>query len=223
MTDDPDTPKELQPTFIRLKHALDGMLNGVDEKTEIVFFYSGHGVRQNDEDWRVPEEGDPQDVAGSCVSYTRWRNKLDTLRPHRALLVVDACRNLHDAKGEGSSSCSGNRRRRWPNNVLQQFAARHGHATLRCPDEVVDCDDINLGHSAKPGIVGEEHAPPVIDCENAGSGSHGNSRESSLSARFLDTHSWASSPHAGCWTMPRNSLKDRRAEGWTGPAAEGSR
>lgn len=103
MTDGAADPA-LRPTYTNLRHQLRLLLAGVvPDKTELVLFFSGHGTRTHDavgdQDWLVPEDGDPQDVAHTCVSYSEFRSQIDTKRPARALLVMDACRDLYAGKG----------------------------------------------------------------------------------------------------------------------------
>ena len=112
MTDDADTPASLRPTYIHLKRAFEALLDGVDADSEVVVFFSGHGVRmasatQGDADWLVPLDGDPSDVASTCINYNVFRQRLDTKQPRRALLVTDACRNLLPGKGAGPSGFGG--------------------------------------------------------------------------------------------------------------------
>ena len=109
MTDDPNTPKSLLPNGTNIRHQLRLLLDGVlPDKTELVLFYSGHGTRTHDAasgdaDWLVPEDGDPGDIAHSCVNYSEFKSQLDTARPARALLVMDACRDLYAGKGVAGS------------------------------------------------------------------------------------------------------------------------
>ena len=104
MTDDPATPLSLRPTCANLRRAVHGLLKGiVPGKSEVVLFYSGHGVRYGDSDWLVPEDGDPSDISRSCVNYSVIVQALNTERPKRAFLVTDACRSLLSGKGVGGS------------------------------------------------------------------------------------------------------------------------
>src|SRR5205823_3633046 len=59
---------------------------------------SGHGARHNDQDWLVPSDGDPDNVPETAISYDRLKRQLETKRPHRVLLVMDACRNVRGGK-----------------------------------------------------------------------------------------------------------------------------
>ncbi|MGO8673033.1 MAG: SUMF1/EgtB/PvdO family nonheme iron enzyme [Capsulimonadaceae bacterium] len=100
MTDDPETDPSLRPTQRNITKALNTMYSGIiRDKSEVVFFFSGHGTRARDAagadtDWIVPEDGDPADVPGTCINYDAIRQRLATLLPRRALLFTDACRNL---------------------------------------------------------------------------------------------------------------------------------
>ena len=103
LTDEPGTPEEQRPSFAYLKHAVNLFLERVDRNSEVVFFYSGHGVRTGDEDYLVPLDADLDDIVGTCVSYDKLKRQLETKTPRRALLITDACRNLSPAKGDTGS------------------------------------------------------------------------------------------------------------------------
>ncbi len=100
MTDDPSTDPSLRPTQRHITKALNTMYSGIiGGKSEVVFFFSGHGTRASDAagadtDWIVPEDGDPSDVPGTCINYDAIRQRLATLLPRRVLLFTDACRSL---------------------------------------------------------------------------------------------------------------------------------
>jgi len=51
LTDEPGTPEEQRPSFTYLKHAVSTFLQRVDRNSDVVFYYSGHGVRHGDEDY----------------------------------------------------------------------------------------------------------------------------------------------------------------------------
>jgi formylglycine-generating enzyme required for sulfatase activity len=109
MTDEAGTDKAMKPTQRNIKKALENLYTGIiPDKSEVVFFYSGHGTRArdvggNDADWLVPEDGEPRDVPGTCISFSGIRERIATLRPKRVLLITDACRDLLGNKGVGSS------------------------------------------------------------------------------------------------------------------------
>ncbi len=105
LTDDPSQPRSARPTRRNIMRALATMYTGIiPAKSEVVFFYSGHGTRAPDStgvdtDWLVPEDGDPTQVPETCVNFDSIRRTLDTKGPKRVLLVTDACRDLLNGKG----------------------------------------------------------------------------------------------------------------------------
>ena len=103
LTDAPDTPESRRPTYIHLRNALKTLLAGINDRSEVVIYFSGHGTRAGDHDWLVPLDGLPSDVAGTCIDYDEFKSQLATCLPARALLIVDACRNLSGGKDAGSS------------------------------------------------------------------------------------------------------------------------
>ncbi|MCW3097158.1 MAG: exported protein of unknown function [Chthonomonadaceae bacterium] len=103
LTDAPGTPDSRRPTYIHLLNALETLLAGINEKTEVIVYFSGHGIRVNDHDWLVPLDGLPSKVASTCINYDDFKSQLNTRVPARALLIVDACRNLSGGKDAGSS------------------------------------------------------------------------------------------------------------------------
>ncbi len=103
LTDAPGTPESRHPTYIHLRNAFKTLLAGVNEKSEVVVYFSGHGTRAEDHDWLVPMDGVPSDVEATCINYDEFKGRLSTASPARALLVVDACRNLSGGKDAGSS------------------------------------------------------------------------------------------------------------------------
>ena len=109
MTDDPASEPRLRPTEAHIFKALKVMFGGIlKNKSEVVYYFSGHGTRAkdpagNDADFLVPEDADPNDIADTCVSYDHVKAKLDTLQPRRLLLITDACRDLLGNKSVASS------------------------------------------------------------------------------------------------------------------------
>ena len=103
MTDAPGAPEKLRPTYLRILNAIDTLLAGINSKSEVVVYFSGHGIRTQDQDWLMPLDGLPNNVTKSCISYDEFKSRLTTKLPARALLIIDACRNLQDGKDAGSS------------------------------------------------------------------------------------------------------------------------
>jgi uncharacterized caspase-like protein len=103
MTDAPDTPEKRRPTYTHLIAAFDTLLNGIDDKSEVVIVFTGHGTRFGDHDWLMPLDGLASNVKATCIDYDEFKSRLNTQGPGRALLIVDACRNLQGGKDAGSS------------------------------------------------------------------------------------------------------------------------
>ncbi len=103
LTDAPGTAAKDQPTYIHLRNAFNTLLASVNEKSEVIVYFSGHGTRAENHDWLVPMDGLPSDVNATCINYDEFRGELSTKTPARALLIVDACRNLSGGKDAGSS------------------------------------------------------------------------------------------------------------------------
>jgi uncharacterized caspase-like protein len=105
MTDAPDTPDKLRPTYMHLKSAISTFLTDINEKSEVVIYFSGYETRADNHDWLVPLDGLPAEVETTCINYDDFRSRLDAKFPARALLIVDACRNLaRDRPFEGGVS-----------------------------------------------------------------------------------------------------------------------
>lgn len=103
LTDEPGTPESRRPTYIRLRNALKTLLASINEKSEVIVYFSGHGIRAENHDWLVPLDYVPDDLTSTCINYDDFKNQLNTKLPARALLIVDACRNLTGGKGAGSN------------------------------------------------------------------------------------------------------------------------
>jgi sulfatase modifying factor 1 len=106
MTDESGTPERLRPTHSHLVAQRDALLNGINEQSEVVVFFSGHGTRFGDHDFLMPSDGAPGSIKETCLDYDEFKARLKTRNPARALLIVDACRELSgkgDESGVGGS------------------------------------------------------------------------------------------------------------------------
>ena len=108
MTDGATNP-ELRPTAVNLQVQIDNLLKGIDRNSEVVIYFSGHGVRYKNEDWLVPLDGRPRNIDVSCVSADKLLASLQAKPPRRAVVVFDACRNLAVGKSLESSGFGENR------------------------------------------------------------------------------------------------------------------
>lgn len=102
MTDDAPS-RTMTPTFTNVGDQVDAFLKSTNKDSEVVVFFSGHGIREKDQDYLVPLDGNPEKIARTCISATDLRNQLEGKKPRRALLFLDACRDLADTKGRSVS------------------------------------------------------------------------------------------------------------------------
>lgn len=93
LTDDAPTPRR-KPERSNIARALRNLVAGVDENSEVVIFFSGHGLREGNTDYLAPLDADPDDVAATCINFNALRDELEGKNPRRCLLITDACRNL---------------------------------------------------------------------------------------------------------------------------------
>src|SRR5262249_36842354 len=93
MTDDAADPDD-RPTYTSMRARIRELEREVSDDSVVVVFFSGHGVHDQEQDWLVPSDGDPDDVDGTCISATHLANQLQVKQPRRALLFFDACRSI---------------------------------------------------------------------------------------------------------------------------------
>lgn len=65
------------------------------------FFFSGHGIRHNEQDYLMPLDGDPEDVANTGISTNTITNYLRSCGADNAVMILDACRSGGKKSGEG--------------------------------------------------------------------------------------------------------------------------
>lgn len=99
LTDDnPDA--KYHPTQKNINIWIDNLTTKmIQSDTHVVVFFSGHGVRLATEDWMAPVDArieKADDIPRECVSATKLQGRLEELRPQRALLFFDMCRNPVD-------------------------------------------------------------------------------------------------------------------------------
>lgn len=97
MTDE-QIGSRLEPTWANIDTEIERLLQDARPNSEIVFYFSGHGVRMDNQDWLVPRDGVPDNLDNlrnlqrRCHSITTLRDRLEEKRVRRAILFVDACR-----------------------------------------------------------------------------------------------------------------------------------
>jgi uncharacterized caspase-like protein len=65
------------------------------------FFFSGHGIPHNGQDYLMPLDGDPEDVENTGISTNAIANYLRSCGADNAVMILDACRSGGKKSGEG--------------------------------------------------------------------------------------------------------------------------
>ena len=65
------------------------------------FFFSGHGIAHNGQDYLMPIDGDPEDVENTGISTNTIANHLRSCGADNTVMLLDACRNGGKKSGEG--------------------------------------------------------------------------------------------------------------------------
>lgn len=96
--------KEMKRAIDKFGHALKGYDAGL-------FFYSGHGIQVNGENYLMPVDANPaseNDVEYDCVNAGRILGKMEDAGKKTNIIILDACRNnpfergwTRSAKGKG--------------------------------------------------------------------------------------------------------------------------
>ncbi len=65
------------------------------------FFFSGHGIPHNGQDYLMPLDGDPEDIENTGISTNTITNYLRSCGADNAVMILDACRSGGKKAGEG--------------------------------------------------------------------------------------------------------------------------
>ena len=65
------------------------------------FFFSGHGIPHNGQDYLMPLDGDPEDIENTGISTNTITNYLRNCGADNAVMILDACRSGGKKAGEG--------------------------------------------------------------------------------------------------------------------------
>ena len=77
--------------------------------TVALFYYAGHGIQANDDNWLVPVDANPQtqaDIDVSCVGLNYLMRNLESVNSGTNIVILDACRS-NPFKYSGRSSTGG--------------------------------------------------------------------------------------------------------------------
>src|SRR5207248_1133103 len=108
LTDDPQQEKawpvasnpgrapDHRPTHRTVKSAVEELIRSTTPESEVVVYFSGHGLRTDNNDSFVAADADLRAVRKSCITEDEVKKPLEGLRLARALLIFDTCRNSVD-------------------------------------------------------------------------------------------------------------------------------
>jgi uncharacterized caspase-like protein len=65
------------------------------------FFFSGHGIPHNGQDYLMPQDGDPENIENTGISTNTITNYLRGCGADNAVMILDACRSGGKKSGEG--------------------------------------------------------------------------------------------------------------------------
>jgi uncharacterized caspase-like protein len=65
------------------------------------FFFSGHGIRHQEQDYLMPLDGDPEDVTSTGIATATITNYLRSCGADNVVMLLDACRSGGKKSGEG--------------------------------------------------------------------------------------------------------------------------
>lgn len=98
------------------------------------FFFSGYGVSFGDEDYLIPIDGKPEDLANTCISVRQLYQKLNEIGVN-ALVFLDANRAQNATSGGGIG------------RVTAKLAEKYQIPTfLSCQSQEFSHEDTQLGH-----------------------------------------------------------------------------
>lgn len=67
------------------------------------FFFSGHGIPHNGQDYLMPLDGDPEDIENTGISTNTITNYLRSCGADNAVMILDACRSGGKKSGKASA------------------------------------------------------------------------------------------------------------------------
>lgn len=86
------------PTKNNILHFLREMCEGALEDDVILIYYSGHGFRQNDNQYLVPPDAHPTNVDG-FINIVELKNIIKESKARQKLFIIDACKTGEDLSG----------------------------------------------------------------------------------------------------------------------------
>lgn len=103
--------ENLQPTSVNVLRALDRLKGRVKPNDLLLFYFGGHGVEQNGQQYLLTRDADLSSsdlVQRSTIALADLRKRMDGLNTNGRLLILDACRetveSLKSSGGVGGSA-----------------------------------------------------------------------------------------------------------------------
>jgi uncharacterized caspase-like protein len=86
----------LNASLPNLERAIDRFIGRIRNGDVVLFFYAGHGIQVNNENYLIPVDFDAKDEADAkYVSYSasRLQDRIDAAGARLTMIILDACRN----------------------------------------------------------------------------------------------------------------------------------
>jgi formylglycine-generating enzyme required for sulfatase activity len=90
-----DSPRETQPTYTTIKSFLHKTFQKpfLEPGDTLWFYFSGHGMPYEGQDYLLPIDGDPSIITDSAISITYITERLRRSGADNVVLFIDACRS----------------------------------------------------------------------------------------------------------------------------------
>jgi formylglycine-generating enzyme required for sulfatase activity len=90
-----DSPRETQPTYTTIKSFLHKTFQKpfLEPGDTLWFYFSGHGMPYEGQDYLIPIDGDPSIITDSAISITYITERLRRSGADNVVLFIDACRS----------------------------------------------------------------------------------------------------------------------------------
>ena len=100
---DPQVASTRRPSRSGLRHLLRHELQRAREADNFWFFYAGHGIVHNHQDFLLPCDGNPYDLEETAIPISFVTDCLRDCEAHNVVLVLDMCRNRTRSSVEDGS------------------------------------------------------------------------------------------------------------------------